>query len=482
MSKSIVVIGAGPGGYVAAIRCAQLGAQVTLVEQEALGGTCLNWGCIPTKTLKATAEILDRFHRAQELGVLLDGAFRPDWERITARKEEVVTLLAQGVRKILEGYKIRLMRGTATLADPKKVLVRNEKEDPVSLETEGIILATGSGPSEIPAFPYDGTFILSSNDALALKEIPKSLLIVGGGVIGCEFAFLFRLFGSQVTVVEALPRVLGLPSLDEDCSTIIQREMKKRKIQVLTDKTVEKVAIVDGRVKAFLGPSPFLKEVREKDQKVVEVEAEKVLVCIGRRSRTDLLGLDRLGVETGPGGWIQVNDKMETNLPGLYAVGDVLGPARPMLAHVASAEGIVAAENLMGLRRTMSYEAVPSAVFTFPEVGCVGLTEAQARERGFRVRADRFPFRALGKPQAMGEIVGQVKILSEEGSGRVLGVHIVGPQATDLIAEGTLALRLGATVEDLARTIHAHPTLSEAVMETAHLATGAPIHLPPLLK
>ncbi|MEW6188083.1 MAG: dihydrolipoyl dehydrogenase [Thermodesulfobacteriota bacterium] len=476
MSTNITIIGAGPGGYVAAIRAAQLGAQVTVVEREAVGGTCLNWGCIPTKTLKTTVEAIEHFHRAKELGIDLEGGFRPNMERIMARKNEVVSILAQGVKKILGSYHIRYLEGTATIADPKKLLVKSRDENVTTVETDKIIIASGSRPLDFPAFPFDGEHILSSNDALLLKEIPESILIIGGGVIGCEFAFIFHLLGSRVTVVEALPRVLGLPSIDEDCSIIIQREMKKRKIQVLTDKTVEKTEIHNDRVKAFIGPSPFLMEIKEKDRKISEWEVQKVLVCIGRSSDAGELGLRQLGLEIESQGWIKANEKLETNIPGIYAIGDVLGPSRIMLAHAASAEGIIAAENCLGHERTMNYEVVPSAVFTFPEVADVGLTETQARERGIEVQTNSFPFRALGKPQAMGEIVGQVKIVSESREGKILGVHIVGPHATDLIAEGTLAVQLGATVEDLARTIHAHPTLAEAVMETAHQAMGSAIH------
>ncbi len=476
MSQRIGIIGAGPGGYIAAIRAAQLGAQVTVIENEAVGGTCLNWGCIPTKTLKATAEAIEHLHRARELGIDLEGGFRPNMERIMARKNEVVSILTSGIKKILADYKIQLIEGAAFIQNPKKILVQTKNGVAQGIETDKIIIASGSRPMEFPAFPFDGDRVLSSSDALLLKEIPESILIVGGGVIGCEFAFIFSLLGSQVTVVEALPRVIGLPSVDEDCSTIIQREMKKRKIKVLLDKTVEKTEIRNGRVQVTIGPSPFLKEVREKDRRPVEMAVRKVLVSIGRQSNTEGLGLSPLGLAMDSKGWIKTDERLETNIPGIYAIGDALGPSKIMLAHVASAEGIVAAENILGRSRAMNYEVVPSAIFTFPEVADVGLTEAQARERGRDARSDSFQFRALGKPQAMGEIVGSVKIVSETQSRKIIGVHIAGPHATDLIAEGTLAIQLGATVEDLARTIHAHPTLSEVLMETCHQAMGSPLH------
>jgi dihydrolipoamide dehydrogenase len=476
MSIKIGIIGAGPGGYIAAIRAAQLGAQVTIVEQEAVGGTCLNWGCIPTKTLKTTAEAIEQLHRAKEFGIDLEGGFRPNMERIMARKNEVIRTMAQGIKKILDSYKIQYMEGTAFIGNPKKILVKGRDEKEQAIEVDKIIVASGSKPMVFPVFPFDGQSILSSNDALLLQEIPASILIVGGGVIGCEFAFIFKALGSQVTVVEALPRLIGLPSIDNDCSTIIQREMKKRKIKVILDKTVEKTVRRNGRVRVTLGPSPFLKEVKEKDRTPMEMEVEKVLVSIGRESKAEALGLERLGLELDSKNWIKANERLETNIPGIYAVGDALGPSKIMLAHAASTEGIIAVENIMGHSRAMDYEAVPSAIFTFPEVANVGLTESQAQEKGYGFRSDSFQFRTLGKPQAMGEIVGQVKIISQSGDGKILGVHIVGPHATDLIAEGTLAIRLGATVEDLAHTIHAHPTLAEALMETAHKAMGEGLH------
>ncbi|MBI5583850.1 MAG: dihydrolipoyl dehydrogenase [Deltaproteobacteria bacterium] len=476
MGLTLGIIGAGPGGYVAAIRAAQLGARVVVVEQEAVGGTCLNWGCIPTKTIKATAEAIEQLHRAQELGLDLEGGFRPNLERIMARKNAVIAIQAQGILNILKSYQIEYWEGTGRVLDPQKLRVTGSAGESRDLPVDRLIIASGSKPLVFPAFPFDGQNILSSNDALVLQEIPESILIIGGGVIGCEFAFIFQALGSRVTVVEALPRVIGLPSVDEDCSKILQREMKKKKIALYLDKTVEKTEVREGLVKVTIGPSPFLSEVKEKDKKPLELEVQKVLVSIGRQSNADGLGLKELGLEVDARGWIAANDKLETNIPGIFAIGDALGPAKIMLAHVASTEGIVAAENIMGRERRMNYAAVPAGIFTFPEVATVGLTEPQAREKGLEVQADSFLFRGLGKSQAMGEIAGQVKIVSDSRNGKVLGVHIIGPHATDLIAEGTLAVHLGATVQDLAHTIHAHPTLAEAVMEAAHKAVGAGLH------
>jgi dihydrolipoamide dehydrogenase len=478
MSLRIAIIGAGPGGYIAAIRAAQLGARVTIVEQEAVGGTCLNWGCLPTKTLKTTAEAIEQLHRAKEFGIDLEGGFRPNLDRIMSRKNEVIRTMAQGIKKILDSYKVQYIEGTATIDNPQRILVTDRDEKTQALETEKIIVASGSKPLVFSAFPFDGRSILSSNDALLLKEIPESILILGGGVIGCEFAFIFNALGSRVTVVEGLPRLIGLPAVDHDCSIIIQREMKKRKIKVILDKTVEKTDLRNGRVRVTLGPSPLLKPIKEKDNSAMEMEVEKILVSIGRESNAEALGLERLGMEMESNQWIMANERLETNIPGIYAIGDALGPSKIMLAHTASTEGIIAVENIMGHNRAMDYGLVPSAIFTFPEVAGVGLTETQAREKGYAFQSDSFQFRTLGKPQAMGEIVGQVKIISDSRKGKILGVHIVGPHATDLIAEGTLAIRLGATVEDLAHTIHAHPTLAEALMETALKAMGSGLHGP----
>jgi len=262
----IGIIGAGPGGYIAAIRAAQLGAQVTVIEEEAIGGTCLNWGCIPTKTIKATTDALEQFHRAKELGIDWEGEIRPNMERIMARKNEVISILAQGIKKIFESYKILMIEGRASLGDPRTIRIAAKNGEETAVSTDKIIIASGSRPLIFPAFPFDGKSILSSSDALLLTKVPPSILIIGGGVIGCEFAFIMNALGSQVTVVEALPRVIGLPSIDEDCSTIIQREMKKKKIKLFLDKTVEKTEIQNGKVKVTLGPSPFLKEVKEKDR------------------------------------------------------------------------------------------------------------------------------------------------------------------------------------------------------------------------
>jgi dihydrolipoamide dehydrogenase len=302
-------------------------------------------------------------------------------------------------------------------------------------------------------------------------------MIVGGGVIGCEFAFLLSALGSKVTIVEALPRMLPLPSVDEDCSKVLQREMKKRKINFIVNKTVERFDEVNGKLRVTIGPSPFLENPTEKDKKPLSENVDKILVCIGRKpNTTNIDGFESVGVQLDGKGWVMTNERMETSAADVYAIGDLLGPSKIMLAHVASTEGLVAAENAMAGRRSMDYNIVPGAIFTSPEVANVGLTEAQAKTQGYEVRADSVLFRTLGKAQVIGDIAGQAKIVSEIGSGKILGVHIIGPHATDLIAEGTLALQTGAKVQDLAATIHAHPTLAEIMLENSLKALDRSLH------
>ena len=476
MITRITILGSGSGGYIAAIRAAQLGAQVTLIERDNIGGTCLNWGCIPTKTLRTTAELMEKLSRARELGVEVEGEARPNMARLMARKQEVIDNLATGILKILNSYKIQYIRGEGYVLEPNKVRVKGMDNSIMDVVSDKLILATGSRPLSIPALSFDGEKILSSDDAINLQEVPESILILGGGIIGCELAFILNGLGSSVTVVEAMPRLIPMPSIDKDCSTIIQREMRKRKIQVFLNRTIERAESTSGRVQVTAGPSPSARNLKESEKRPLLLEMDKMVVCVGRQPNTDGIGLDQLGLEMDAGKWITANERMETNVPHVYAIGDVLGPSKIMLAHIASAEGVVAAENALGGNRRMNYDVVPTAVFTFPEVANVGQTEDQARASGFDVRADTFLFRTLGRAQAIGEIVGQVKIVSDTQTKKILGVHIVGPHAGDLISEGTLAIKMGATVKDLAETIHAHPTFSEGLMEASHKALDAGLH------
>lgn len=476
MAKKITIIGGGPGGYVAAIRSAQLGAEVTLIEEDSVGGTCLNRGCIPSKVMKRTAEILNDFKRAQEFGISVKGVISPDMKALMAKKETVIANQTKGILKLLDHNRVRLVKGHAHLRGPNLAEVKPENGETVEVPWDRLILATGSRPLNIPSFPFDGKRVISSNEALNLQQIPESMLIVGGGVIGCEFGFIFSSLGSKVTIVEAMDRLLPIPSVDKDCSKVIQREMKKRKIDFMVNRTVERVEKDGRKTCVTIGPSHFGGQLNGKQFPPLTLETDKVLVCIGREPNTANIGMETLGIKTGKKGWIFADERMQTNIPGVYAVGDVLGPSKIMLAHVASREGLVAAENAMDGRMEMDYNLIPGAIFTMPEVACVGLTEIEAKERGYNMRADRVLFRNLGKAHVIGEIAGEAKIISEAGDGRVLGVHMVGPHVTDLIAEATLAINTGCTVKQLAETLHPHPTLSEIMFEVALKALDRSLH------
>lgn len=476
MGKKIAVIGAGPGGYVAGIRAAQLGAEVTVIEQENVGGTCLNWGCIPSKVMKTAAEMLEGFRRAEELGVELKGTVMANMRTLMARKQTVVKNQTDGVLRLFKRHKIRYLVGKGLIEGPHHAAVKSPEGGVTKVGWDSLILALGSQQVSLPSFPFDGERILSTNDALSLDQIPESILILGGGVMGCEFACIFASLGSRVTVVEALSRLLPLPWVDEDCSKVLEREMKKRKITFMVNRTVEGVEQAEGRCRVAIGRSPFAQMAKEKDITPLIADADKVLICIGRKPTTAGIGLEKLGVELDEAGWIMANERMETNVSDIYGIGDALGPSKVMLAHVASMEGIIAAENAMGESRTMHYDAVPGTVFTMPEVATVGLTETQATDQGYPVRSDTVLFRNLGKAHVLGEIAGQVKLVSDRESGRILGIHIVGPHASDLIAEATLAMHLGCTVQGLAETMHAHPTLAEIMLEASFKALDKPLH------
>jgi dihydrolipoamide dehydrogenase len=469
MAQRITIIGGGPGGYTAAFSAAKAGAEVTLVEAAHMGGTCLNWGCIPTKTLKASAEALETAHRLAEFGISGAGEATPDMPAIVERKNKVSGILRGGLEKTCAKLKVTLLRGRGEVVSAGLVRVHGADGAVQEVEGDKVIIATGSGILNIPTLPVDHKNIITSDDALELSSVPARMLVVGGGVIGCELAFIYQAFGSKVTVVEGLDRILPVPSIDADLSKLIQREMKKRGIACELARTATKAEVTETGVQVTLGPSPFVKNLPASAQKESVLEADVVLVAVGRVPNTAGLGLAEAGIETDQRGWIKADAKLETNVPGIYAIGDVLGPARVMLAHVASMEGLVAVKNCLGASEDMNYSAVPAAVFASPEVATVGLTEAQAREQGFNVTCVQSNFRELGKAQAMGELAGLFKLVVDADSGKLLGAHLAGAHVSDIIAEPTLALQLGAKAEDLANTIHAHPTLAEGIFETAHL-------------
>ena len=482
MPTKIIVIGGGPGGYVAALRAAALGGIVTLIEKENLGGTCLNWGCIPSKIMKNSADIFLKILKAENFGITVQGSVSPDMKSLMKKKDKILESQRQGIAALLKNSSIVLEMGRAVIKSKGVVEVVSKGDNKKELYYDKLIIATGTKPLNVADFPFDHNHILSSNDILQLDYIPESIVIVGGGVIGCEFAFIFSALGSKVTVVEAMSRLLPLPSVDQDCSKLLLREMKKRKIAVFCDTIVKSSDMVkssdikDDQVSIHLEISPFTDNPKPKKLKTNVICAQKMAVCIGRSALSSDLGLENIDLKTTPQGWIEANEKLETNVDGVYAIGDILGPQKVMLAHVASHEGIIAAQNAMGGKDVMDYDVIPGAIFTMPEIGIVGLSEAEAIKKGYEVEAFSVNFRTLGKAQAIDELAGTAKMIVEKKSNKILGVHLIGAHATDLIAEATLAIQKGLTAKDIANTIHAHPTLAEIMGEVSLKACGTLIH------
>ncbi len=470
MTKKITILGAGPGGYVAAIRAAQLGAEVTLIERDNVGGTCLNWGCIPSKVMKTTADLYCNFQRASEFGILINGTIDFNIKKLMARKEKIVQSQIKGVEKLLNQYKIRYLKGHGILRDIHCVDLVSHNAASIRISGDQVILALGSKPKEDRSIPFDGNYVLSSNDVFALNEVPESLVIVGGGVVGCEFASIFATFGTKVVLLEAFDRLLPLPSVDESCSSVLEREMKKRNIRIMVRSAITEARQQGLKIQVTVKTSGKTIDNDKVHEKIEIITADKLLVCIGRSPVSEESGLNVAGIVRDAGGWVDVNNRLETNIKGLYAIGDMLGPSKAMLAHVASQEGIVAAENAMGASKTIDYTAVPGAIFTTPEVASVGITEKVAREQGTAFHAETLLFRTLGMAHVVGNIAGQIKIIADLSTRKIIGVHIIGTHATELIAEATLAVKNGLTIKELAETVHAHPTLSEIVGEASRNA------------
>ncbi len=457
----VVILGAGPGGYVAAIKAAQLGAQVTVVEAGEVGGVCLNRGCIPTKSLAASAELFMKAKELPKFGIDLNAEPVANFPAMMERKNKIVDTQVKGIKGLFKSWGVNLVEGRGRLMGPGKVEVL-KKEGPEVMEADRVIICTGSRPAQIPTFPFDGKNILSSDNALNMDGVPESMIIVGAGVIGCEFGSIFGALGTDITMVEMMDRTVATE--DMEVSELLEREFKKRKIKLVHKNTkIEKVEVRDDGVHAFTSTG-------------LELKAEKMLVSIGRSLNSENIGLEEAGVRKGARGEITVDDRMETNVPGVYAVGDVTG--KMLLAHVASRQGIVAAINACGGSAVMDYSAVPAAVFTVPEIASVGIREFQAQKAGIEVKVGRFQYRALGKAHAIGEIAGFIKVLADAGTDRVLGAHIIGAHASDLIHELAVAVRHGITVRQLAETIHTHPTLGEGVLEACEAVHGEAIHIP----
>ena len=466
----VVVIGAGTGGYVAAIRAAQLGLKVAVVEkQKALGGTCLIWGCIPTKALLEHAHALKVVQQANEWGVTI-GAGSPaiDMAQVQARKDRIVSGLCKGVEFLFKKHKIAWIRGTAQLAGKGGVEIVDGETQTLTATRE-IVIATGSSPRSVPGVEIDRRRIITSDEAVGLREVPKSLAILGSGAVGVEFASIFRRFGSDVTVFELLPRLV--PGEDEQVSVELAKVFRKQGIATHTGAKVTRATATSSGVDV---------EAQLADGQTARLTVEYLLVATGRGPVTSGLGVERVGVELDRG-YIRVDAMYRTNVQGVSAIGDVIavgmGP-HPQLAHVSSAEGIIVAERIAGQQPPpINYDHVPACTYCDPEIGSVGLTEREAVDRGYDVRVGTFPFFVLGRAKISGETDGFVKIVSEKKYDEVLGVHMIGARATELVAEATLALRLEATAEELLRTIHAHPTMAEGVGEAAHAVHGAAIHV-----
>ena len=452
------IIGGGPGGYVAAIKVAQLGGKVCLIEKGEWGGTCLNRGCIPTKTLFAVASLATQIQDAEGFGLKVQGA-EVDYPQVLAHKNTTVTQLTGGIAKLLKGNGVQTFNGVGVLVGKNTIEVSQADGATEQINATKIIIATGSEPANIPLFEIDEEQVLTTTGMLNLQTLPESLVIVGGGVSGCEFASIFNGLGCRVTVIELLPTILAT----EDVQVVrqIQLFMKRKGIEIKTAVNITQVDKSETGITATLASGE-------------QIQAEKMLVSIGRQFNSEGVGLQQVGVHT-ENGKIVVNERMETNIPDIYAVGDVA--SRYLLAHVASAEGVVAAQNCMGENAEMDYGTVPSCVFTIPEIAKVGMTEDEAKTEGYEVKVGRFPYAASGKALGMRETDGFVKVISDEEYGDILGVHILGAHASDLIHEAAVAIRLGASTADLAHTIHAHPTLGEIVMESAEAAYGQAIHI-----
>lgn len=459
----LTVIGSGPGGYVAAIRAAQLGLKTAVIEKYKLpGGTCLHWGCIPTKALLHSAEVLETARTAGGYGVKVEGA-ELDLDGVHKHRRKTVTTNAKGVAFLFKKNGITLIRGTGRLAGPGTVEVTPEEGDPVTVRSGKIILATGSVVREMPGMEFDGERIISSDHALELDHIPESMLVLGAGAVGVEFASIYATFGSKVTLVELLPNLVPLE--DPDLGKELEKAFRKRKIDVHTGTRVRSVEKTGGGVKVLA----------DKDGETVEMEAEVLLVAVGRSPVTSGLGLEKTGVVLD-GPFIEVDGMMQTGEPGVYAIGDIV--KTQALAHVASHEGMVAAEHAAGLSpHAMDYDKIPSCTYSSPEIASVGLTEQAAKDRGYDIAVGTFPFTANGKAKIIGDSRGFIKIVSDKKYDEVLGVHIIGPHATELISEASAAVSLEATTAALFHAVHAHPTLAEAMHEAALNVHGRSIHI-----
>ena len=455
----VVVIGAGPGGYVAAIRAAQLGLKTAVVERDELGGVCLNWGCIPSKALLKNAEILSLIHRSDEFGFYFDN-LRVDYSKAVERSRKVVDRNTKGVAFLLRKNKVEHIQGQARLRDSHTVEVATSGK---VIGAKDIILATGASAKSIPALAVDGERVMTSREALELRKLPSSVVIVGGGATGVEFAYLYNAYGVEVTLVEFMPRLV--PNEDEEISQQLERALSREGITIFTGAQVTEVTRTEDGSNLKI----------ESSTGTQEVGCERVLLAVGVRGNVEDQGLEEVGVAT-EGGFIPIDGRMSTNVPGVYAIGDVTG--KLLLAHVASAQGVMAAEAIAGMEsQPLDYVAMPRATYCLPQIASFGLTEQQARDQGYSVKIGKFPFQASGKALALGETAGLVKLVAEEKYGKILGAHMIGPEVTEMLAELSITSLLEATTQELGWMVHSHPTLTEAVKEAALAADGMAIHI-----
>ncbi len=455
MDYDVTVIGGGPGGYVAAIRAAQLGNKVAVVEENHLGGICLNWGCIPTKSLLYNAHVLDIIKNSKKYGIEIP-SYKIDWKKVVKRSRDISKRLSKGIEFLMKKNKIDYLPNRGKLVDEHSILLSNNK----TITSKYIIIATGGRPKQIPGIEIDGKVVLSSKEAMVLDEIPENLVIIGGGAIGVEFAHLYNSFGSKVTLIEGLNNIV--PSEDKDVSLELEKIFKRKRISVISKASVKKISVQKSKATVSI-----------KGHK--SIKADKVLMAIGVKGNIENIGLKKLSI-ISEGSYVKVNEYMQTNINNIYAIGDVCGP--PLLAHVASFEGTLAAEHLSGKQvEKMRYDNVPGCTYCEPEIASVGLTEKEAIDKGYVIKVGKFPFSALGKTLAEGERDGFVKIIYDNKYGELIGCHIIGKNATNLISEVSIARKLETTFNEILKTIHPHPTLSEAIHEATAAAFNEAIHI-----
>ena len=458
----VVVLGAGPGGYVSAIRAAQLGAKTAIIERSQVGGTCLNAGCIPTKALMKNVEILRSIEEGNKRGIKFEGKLLLDYAKAVKAKNKAVKQLVSGVKALLDSNDVHVYQGSGCIGENKTIMITGSQDETEIIRYEKLIIATGSSPKKTPIPGVDAEGVLTSEDLLQIETVPKHLIIIGGGIIGCEFSAIFHTYGSKITIVEMLPNLVDM--LDQDVCAYMGEMLSGQGMELKLGKQVKEIGKkTDGALEVTIG--------NQEEEEVLC--GDMVLISIGRAP--NLEGLEALGLEMEKG-HVSVNEKLETSAKDIYAIGDVTG--KKQLAHVASEMGIIAAENAMGANQNMQWDIVPSCIYTIPEVGSVGLSEAEARAKGYEVIAGKFPLAACGKAVATGDTEGLFKIVADKKSRKVLGAHLIGKSATEIIAELAAYIKMNACIDDITHTIHAHPTISESVAEAARDVDGCAVHMP----